>query len=91
MTYTEEMKTELLGVAPAYRGGGSRQRGGSGSDACRRMTPCGAEFGVTTTGFAGPAAARRRPVGLVWPSLAARNGKKKSGTVRFSRDTERNT
>ncbi|MCI5836571.1 MAG: CinA family protein [Veillonellaceae bacterium] len=55
VTYTEEMKTELLGVAPELiAAAGVVSAAVAEAMLAGVLTRTGAEFGVTTTGFAGP-------------------------------------
>ncbi|MGD9799092.1 MAG: CinA family protein [Parvularculaceae bacterium] len=74
VTYSNEAKTEMLGVSPA-----TIARSGAVSQATARAMAEGAlrhsraDIAVAVTGIAGPAGgSERKPVGLVWFALAAK-------------------
>lgn len=73
VTYSNEAKTELLGVPEELLA-----RHGAVSEACARAMASGARlqsgttYGLATTGIAGPAGGTpEKPVGLVWAALAS--------------------
>lgn len=76
VSYTNEAKADLLGVPEDVL-----ENPGAVSDACARAMAEGtrrrlkATIGVSTTGIAGPSGATgRKPVGLVYISIAGPNG-----------------
>lgn len=91
VTYSNEAKTEMLGVAPALI-----VRHGAVSGPVARAMAVGAlrnsraDIAVSVTGVAGPSGgSARKPVGLVWFGLAV-----KGGAIRVERrvfaDADRN-
>jgi len=77
VTYSNEAKTEMLGVSPALIA-----RYGAVSGPVARAMASGAlshsraDIAVSVTGVAGPGGgSARRPVGLVWFGLAVRGGR----------------
>jgi nicotinamide-nucleotide amidase len=72
VTYTRQMKIELLGVPPEFQPV-SREMAEAMSINVRRKT--GATYGISITGNAGPTADEGdAPVGLVFVGLADANG-----------------
>lgn len=78
VTYTEEMKTELLGVAPALiAAAGVVSAAVAEAMLVGVLTRTGAEFGVTTTGFAGPGGGTQgEPVGTVYIACGSQRKKR---------------
>lgn len=88
VTYSNEAKVELLGVAPA-----TLARCGAVSEATVREMVAGAlahsraDIAVAVTGVAGPAGgAPDKPVGLVWFAWAVRDGPVDAESRRFEGD-----
>jgi nicotinamide-nucleotide amidase len=88
VTYSNEAKTELLGVRPE-----TLARFGAVSEATVREMVVGAlersraDIAVAVTGIAGPAGGTQdKPVGLVWLAWATRNGRVEATSRHFSGD-----
>ena len=74
VTYTDEAKTELLGIPAAI----IKANGAVSDEVARRMaTQCllksNADIAVSVTGIAGPGSASHKPAGLVYFGLAVRD------------------
>ena len=74
-TYSNELKTHLLGVDAGVIG----QQGAVSGLVARQMAEgvrrlCGTDLGVGITGVAGPAASEQKPVGLVYIAVADAEG-----------------
>lgn len=76
VAYSNEVKTALLGVDPAVlerEGAVSREVAEQMAEGVRRAT--GADYGISTTGIAGPGGGMpEKPVGTVWMAVAAAGG-----------------
>ncbi len=90
VTYSNEAKIELLGVAPA-----TLDRFGAVSEAVAREMAVGAlqnsraDASVAITGIAGPSGgSRTKPVGMVWVAWAGRDGGVQAREFRFKGDRE---
>ena len=87
-TYSNESKINILGVSPetiAKHGAVSEQTAREMAEGVRRIT--GADYGVATTGIAGPSGGTAdKPVGTVWFAVSSADGTyavmKNSGTDR---------
>ena len=87
-TYSNESKINILGVSPetiAKHGAVSEQTAREMAEGVRRIT--GADYGVATTGIAGPSGGTaEKPVGTVWFAVSSADGTyavmKNSGTDR---------
>ncbi len=90
VTYSNEAKIELLGVAPA-----TLDRFGAVSEAVAREMAVGAlqnsraDASVAITGIAGPSGgSAAKPVGMVWLAWAGRDGGVQAREFRFTGDRE---
>ena len=76
VTYSNESKTEVLGVSPDLierHGAVSEEVARAMAEGVRRIT--GADYGVATTGIAGPTGGTaEKPVGTVWIAVASAAG-----------------
>ncbi|MCH5329987.1 MAG: competence/damage-inducible protein A [Alistipes sp.] len=76
VTYSNEAKISMLGVSPDTLrrcGAVSEQTAREMAEGVRRIT--GADYGVATTGIAGPAGgSEEKPVGTVWFAVASAEG-----------------
>jgi nicotinamide-nucleotide amidase len=76
VTYTNEMKHALLGIPRAQLEGPGAPGAISGETAAamaeRVMNIAGSDYGIATTGVAGPASSEGKPVGLVYIAIAER-------------------
>lgn len=73
VSYTNEVKIDLLGVAPALLA----ERGAVDAEVARQMAcgaaaATGADIALSTTGVAGPEPHQGQPVGTVWIGAAVR-------------------
>lgn len=88
VTYTNAMKHKLLGVPIAQLEGPGAPGAVSESTAAlmaeRVLELAGADFGIATTGVAGPAESEGKPVGLVYVAVAARGGSTDTYELRLS-------
>ena len=75
VSYATEVKLSVLGVSAdtvESRGVVSRECAAEMADGVRRLV--GADFGVSTTGVAGPSTQEGKPVGLVFVAVAGPGG-----------------
>ncbi len=76
VTYTNAMKHALLGIPLAQLEGpgapGAISRETAAAMAERVMNIAGSDYGISTTGVAGPATSEGKPVGLVYIAIAER-------------------
>jgi len=76
VTYTNEMKHAMLGIPRAQLEGegapGAISRETAAAMAERVASVANSDYGVATTGVAGPAASEGKPVGLVYVAIAER-------------------
>ncbi|MER6914172.1 CinA family protein [Streptomyces sp. NPDC000594] len=83
--YATDLKRELLAVDPTLL----EERGAVDSDVARQMATgvrglLGADWGIATTGVAGPAAQDGQPVGTVHVALAGPDGTEKTAVLRLN-------
>jgi nicotinamide-nucleotide amidase len=76
VTYTNEMKHALLGIPRAQLEGegapGAISRETAAAMAERVLSIANSDYGIATTGVAGPASSEGKPVGLVYIAIAER-------------------
>ncbi len=90
VTYATDLKEHLAGVSATVL----ETEGPVSGDTARQMAlgaqrVCGADWGLSLTGVAGPEAQDRHPVGEVWLGIASPNGKVMAVRAR-SRDPKEN-
>jgi nicotinamide-nucleotide amidase len=83
--YATELKRDLLGVAPGLL----RERGAVDGEVARQMAAgvrrvLGADWGISTTGVAGPDPQDGQPVGTVFVAVAGPGGAQKVAALRLN-------
>ncbi|MFD3518658.1 CinA family protein [Streptomyces sp. NPDC058657] len=83
--YATELKRDLLGVAPGLL----RERGAVDGEVARQMAAgvrrvLGADWGIATTGVAGPDPQDGQPVGTVFVAVAGPEGVQKVAALRLN-------